>query len=57
MPGSDPTIVVHEILTYPGAKPVRQRLHPMHPQKVSSIKAEVENILKSSFFYPIPLTN
>jgi hypothetical protein len=28
MPGIDPDIVVHEIKTYPDAKPVRQRLHP-----------------------------
>ena len=26
MPGSDPSIIVHEIKTYPGAKPVHQKL-------------------------------
>ena len=31
MPGIDPSIVVHEIPTYQGAKPVRQRLCPVHP--------------------------
>jgi hypothetical protein len=33
MPGIDPSIVVHEIKTYPGIKPVRQKLHPVHPKK------------------------
>ena len=31
MPGIDPSIVVHEIRTYLGAKHVRQRLRPVHP--------------------------
>jgi len=57
MPGIDPSIVEHEIPTYPSAKPVRQRLRPMHPRKVAAIKAEVENLLKASFIYPIPLTD
>lgn len=57
MPGIDPSIVVHEIPTYPGAKPVRQRLRPVHPRKAAAIKAEVENLLKAGFIYPIPLTD
>eukprot|EP00253_Pinus_taeda_P032380 PITA_32380 len=57
MPGIDPSIMVHEIPTYPGAKPVRQRLHPVHPQKAATIKAEVEKLLKAGFIYPIPLTD
>eukprot|EP00253_Pinus_taeda_P022688 PITA_22688 len=56
MPGIDPSIVVHEIPTYPGAKPVRQRLRPVHPRKAAAIKAEVEKLLKAGFIYPIPLT-
>jgi hypothetical protein len=31
MPGIDPRIVEHEIMTYPDAKPVRQKLHPVNP--------------------------
>ena len=31
MPGIDPNIVIHEIKTYPDAKPIRQRLRPIHP--------------------------
>jgi hypothetical protein len=30
MPCIDPDIVVHKIKTYPGAKPVRKRLRPVH---------------------------
>jgi hypothetical protein len=56
MPGIDPSIVIHEIKTYPDAKPVRQKLRPVHPKKMAAIKAEVEKLLKSSFIYPIPLT-
>jgi hypothetical protein len=37
MPGIDPSIVVHEIKTYPGAKPVRQRLRPVHPRKAAAM--------------------
>ena len=56
MPGIDPSIVVHEIPTYPGVKPVRQCLRPMHPRKAAAIKAEVEKLLNAGFIYPIPLT-
>jgi hypothetical protein len=56
MPGIDPSIIVHEIKTYPDAKPVRQKLRPVHPKKIAAIKAEVEKLLKSGFIYPVPLT-
>ena len=56
MPGIDPSIVVHEIPTYPGAKPMRQCLCPVHPWKFVAIKAEVEKLLNAGFIYPIPLT-
>ena len=55
MPGIDPSIVVHEIKTYPDAKPVRQRLCQIHPRKAAAIKTEVEKLLKAGFIYPIPL--
>jgi hypothetical protein len=42
--------------TYPDAKPVRQNLHPVHPKKITAIKAEVEKLLKSGFIYLVPLT-
>ena len=56
MPGIDPAIVVHEIKTYPDAKPIWQRLHPFHPCKAAAINLEVEKLLKASFIYPVALT-
>jgi hypothetical protein len=56
MPGIDPSIVVHEIKSYPDVKLVRKKLHPVHPKKVAAIKSEVEKLLKSGFIYPVPLT-
>lgn len=56
MPGIDPRIVIHEIKTYAGAKPVRQKLHQIHPKKAAAIKAEVEKLLRAGFIYPVPLT-
>ena len=55
--GIDPSIVVHEIKTYPDAKPVRQRLCQIHPRKVVAIKVEVDKLLRAGFIYPIPLTD
>jgi hypothetical protein len=57
MPGIDPEIVIHEIKTYPNAKPVWQRLHPVHPRKAAAIKLKVEKILKADFIYPVALTD
>lgn len=57
MLGIDPSIVVHEIPTYPSAKPIRQHLRPVHPQKAATIKGEVEKLLKAGFIYPILLTD
>ena len=56
MLGIDPRIVEHEIKTYPNAKPVWQRLHAVNPRKAPAIKADIENMLKADFIYPIPLT-
>jgi hypothetical protein len=56
MLGIDPKIVEHEITTYPDAKPVRQKLHPGNPKKETTIKVEVEKLLKADFIYPIHLT-
>ena len=55
MLGIDPSIVVHEIKTYPTAKPVRQKIRQVHPQKATTIKVEIEKLLKDGFIYPIPL--
>ena len=48
--------MVHEIETYPTARPIRQKLCQVHPRKVASIKGELEKIMKARFIYPIPLT-
>ena len=56
IPGIDPSIVEHEIQTYPNTKPVRQKLRPVNPRKATTVKAEVENLLKAGFIYPIDLT-
>ena len=55
-PGIDPRIVEHEIKTYLDEKPVQQHLHAMNPRKAPVIKDDIEKLLKSSFIYPIPLT-
>ena len=56
MPGIDPRIIAHEINTYAGAKPVRQKLHQIHPKKAAAIKIEVEKLLMVGFIYLVPLT-
>jgi hypothetical protein len=56
MPGIDTSIVVHEIKTYLGVKPIQQKLHSVHPKKIAAIKVEVEKLLKFGFIYPVPLT-
>lgn len=57
IPSIGPSIMVHEFLTYPSAKPVQKQLLPMDPQKAAAIKAEVENLLQACFIYPTPLMN
>jgi hypothetical protein len=54
--GIDPKIVEHEITTYPDAKPIRHNLHLVNCRKATTIKVEVEKLLKSGFIYPIHLT-
>ena len=55
MLGIYPSIVVHEIKTYPMAKPIRKKLRKVHPWKAVAIKAEIEKLLKAGFIYPVPL--
>ena len=52
----DPSIVEHDIKTYPDAKPVRHYLSPHNLIKVASIKAENEKLLHTNFIYHIRLT-
>jgi len=53
----DPDIVIHEIKTYPDAKPVRQCLRRVHPHKAAAIKLAVEKLLNYGFIYPVALTD
>jgi hypothetical protein len=53
----DLVIVIHEIKTYPSAKPVWKCLRPVHPCKAAAIKLEVEKLLKDDFIYPVALTD
>jgi hypothetical protein len=55
MLGIDPKIVEHEILTYPDAKPVRQKLYLVNPKKAVVIKVEVEKFLKAGFICSLRL--
>jgi hypothetical protein len=57
MHGIDPYIVVHDIKTYLYSKPVRQRIHPIHPHKADAIKLKVEKLIKSGFAYLVALTD
>ena len=52
MPDIDPSIVKHEIQTYPDAKPIQQKLRPVNPRKAVAVKAEVEKLLKLVLFIP-----
>jgi hypothetical protein len=56
MPGIGSRIVEHEITTYPDTKSIQQKLHPINPKKETTIKAEVEKLLKAGFIFPVQLT-
>ena len=56
MPGIDPSIVEHEIRTYPDSRPIQKKLRPINSRKVEAVKAEVEKLLKVGFIYAIDLT-
>lgn len=52
-----PNIVEHEIKTYLNVKHVRQNLCLINPQKATTIKVEVENMLNAGFIYHVPLND
>ena len=56
MSSIDPSIIVHEINTYPMEKPIRKKLFQVHLRKAVALKSEVEFFLKDGFIYAIPLT-
>lgn len=53
MPGLDPTLVVHHLDVRPNAKPVKQKLHKMHPQVALLVKKELEKLLDAGFIKKI----
>ncbi|KAH9293918.1 hypothetical protein KI387_040878, partial [Taxus chinensis] len=53
MPGLDPDIVVHNIVTLPNIKPVKQKLRKMHPRVALLVKEELQRLLSANFIQPI----
>ncbi|KAH9304575.1 hypothetical protein KI387_008979, partial [Taxus chinensis] len=53
MPGIDPKIMVHNIVTIPDAKPIKQKLWKMHPRIALLVKEELQCLLLVSFILPI----
>jgi hypothetical protein len=54
--GIDPKIVEQEITTYLDTKLIRKKFRLVNPKKATTIKVEVEKLLKEGFIYPIHLT-
>ena len=50
MPDIDPSIVMHEILTYPHAKPILRRLHQCTLEKWPPSRVKLKNFLKLALF-------
>ena len=44
MLGLNPTIVEHQIYTWPNAPPIRQKQFLMHPTKTMAIKDEIDEL-------------
>lgn len=53
MSGLDSTLLVHHLAVFPRAKPVKQKLHKMHPQIVLLVKVELQKLLDVGFIRPI----
>jgi hypothetical protein len=53
MSNIDPRIAEHEIKTYPDVNLFLHKLHPVNPRKATSIKVEVEKLLKVDFIFPV----
>jgi hypothetical protein len=57
MPGLDPSIFKHRIDTWPNITPIRQKQRPLHPSKVTPIKAKIDKLHAVGFIYPIAYTS
>ena len=53
MPGLDPDLIMHHLSIAPGIKPVKQKLHKMHPHVALLVKVELEKLLKVDFIHAI----
>ncbi len=53
MLGLDPKLVVHHLVVNPKIKPVRQKLHKMHPKVALLVKVELEKMLEAKVINPI----
>ncbi|KAH9324256.1 hypothetical protein KI387_004434, partial [Taxus chinensis] len=53
MPGLDPDIMVHNIITLPDIKLVKQKLRKMHPPVALLVKEELQCLISANFIRPI----
>ena len=56
IPSLDPSIMEHHIDTWHDVAPVHQNQRAIHPSKVATMKAEIENLCTVGFIYPIAYT-
>lgn len=56
-PNFDPTIIEHNIDTWPNATPIRQKRRPMHPTKAHAIKLEIDKLWEAKLIFPIEYTS
>ena len=49
IPGLDPSIFKHRIDTWPNVEPIHQKQRPIHPSKVTAVKAEIKKLCTTGF--------
>ena len=54
--GLDPSIVKHQIDTWPNVAPIHQKKRPIHPSKATVVKSKIEKLRTIDFIYPIAYT-
>lgn len=53
MPRLDPDLIMHHLSITSGVKPVKKKIHKMHPHVALLVKAELEKLLKDGFIKAI----
>lgn len=53
MSGLNPKLVVHNLVVDPKVKPIKQKLHKLHPKVALLVKAELEKLLDVKIIHPI----